>query len=138
MAVGKYNKKFYYAQDYKLFSDMISQNFKYKVINEPLYYLNMIDNLSSKYKSDQQYFANCVRKLDSLTMKVYVNSAKKIGLWSRYRKEWIKYNKDSFSFAPNRGIIWLMSPWTWKKIQKILVRRKFYAQSTILMKMVRW
>lgn len=62
LAVGKYNKKFYYAQDYKLFSDMISQNFKYKVINEPLYYLNMIDNLSSKYKSDQQYFANCVRK----------------------------------------------------------------------------
>lgn len=62
LSVGKYNKKFYYAQDYKLFSDMISKNLKYKVINEPLYYLNMIDNLSSKFKSDQEYFANCVRK----------------------------------------------------------------------------
>jgi len=57
-------------------------------------------------------------------MKVYVNSAKENWIVDRYRKEWIKYNKDSFSFAPNRGIIWLMSPWTWKKIPKRFLSRE--------------
>ena len=45
-----YDERFYYAQDYKLFKDLIKQNFKFKVISSPLYYLNTINNISSNKK----------------------------------------------------------------------------------------
>lgn len=60
--VGGYDEAFYYSQDYKLFSDLLNKNFKVKILNEILYGLNTKDNISSKFKEDQRYFANCVKK----------------------------------------------------------------------------
>lgn len=57
-----YDERFYYAQDYKLFSKLLKNNVRYKYIKEPLYFLNMVDNISNKHKLEQKYFANCVRK----------------------------------------------------------------------------
>ena len=59
--INGYDERFYYAQDYKLFKDLIKQNFKFKVINSPLYYLNTTNNISSNKKKEQYYYASCVR-----------------------------------------------------------------------------
>ena len=59
--IGSYNTKFKYAQDYKLFFDLIKKNYNFKTINEPLYELNMSNNISTNKKIEQEYFANCVR-----------------------------------------------------------------------------
>tara|TARA_B100001057_G_C22864117_1_gene955794 strand:- start:720 stop:1409 length:690 start_codon:yes stop_codon:yes gene_type:complete len=59
--IGLYNTKFKYAQDYKLFFDLIKKNYNFKTINEPLYELNMSDNISTNKKIEQKYFADCVR-----------------------------------------------------------------------------
>ena len=60
--LNRYNENFIYAQDYKLFYDAIKLNMKIKVIKEPIYILNLENNISSNKKEDQQYYANCVRK----------------------------------------------------------------------------
>tara|TARA_Y100000768_G_scaffold167128_1_gene125142 strand:+ start:2246 stop:2935 length:690 start_codon:yes stop_codon:yes gene_type:complete len=57
-----YNEKFYFAQDYKLMTDLHSAGKKIKIMKEQLYYLNMKDNISSNNYQEQQYFAKCVRK----------------------------------------------------------------------------
>jgi hypothetical protein len=59
---GLYDENFYYAQDYKLFHDLLKDDAKFKVINEPLYKLNMNNNISTINKQVQQYYANCVKK----------------------------------------------------------------------------
>ncbi len=61
MDIGKYDERFYYAQDYKLFSDLLSSGAKYKKLKTPLYELNTKDNISSKYTEKQEYYARCVR-----------------------------------------------------------------------------
>jgi len=60
--VGFYNENFYYAQDYKLIIDLLKKGLKCKVIKEPLYELNMSNNISSKFREEQQYYADCARK----------------------------------------------------------------------------
>ena len=60
--LGNYNEKFIYAQDYKLFKDLIVQKYKIGVIKKPLYELNMQNNISTNYKKEQDYYAQCVRK----------------------------------------------------------------------------
>tara|TARA_B110000008_G_scaffold261537_1_gene283010 strand:+ start:69 stop:758 length:690 start_codon:yes stop_codon:yes gene_type:complete len=60
--LGGYDEMFYYAQDYKLMSDLISAEGKIRIMKEPLYLLNMENNISSNMKQKQQYFASCVRK----------------------------------------------------------------------------
>lgn len=62
LEVGKYNENFYFSQDYKLFKDLLTENYKFKILNYPLYELNMIDNISSKYSEEQKYYAECVKK----------------------------------------------------------------------------
>lgn len=57
-----YDERFYYAQDYKLFSDLIKNNFKIKILHEPLYVLNLEDNISSTFKAEQKFYADCVKK----------------------------------------------------------------------------
>tara|TARA_B100000900_G_scaffold416277_1_gene450943 strand:- start:20909 stop:21592 length:684 start_codon:yes stop_codon:yes gene_type:complete len=59
---GCYNEKFYYAQDYKLFTDLLKGEASFKYIKKPLYYLNTLNNISNTYKVEQNYYANCVRK----------------------------------------------------------------------------
>ena len=56
-----YNENFYYAQDYKLIWDIIYSGGKVKIMREPLYILNMEENISSKYRDQQDYYAMCVR-----------------------------------------------------------------------------
>ncbi len=60
--VGGYNEVFYYAQDYKLMSDLLAAGQKIKIIKDPYYILNIKDNISTNYKKQQQYYADCVRK----------------------------------------------------------------------------
>jgi len=59
--VGNYDERFYYAQDYKLFSDLLTTGCKYKIIKTPLYELNLKDNISSTFVKEQDYYAKCVR-----------------------------------------------------------------------------
>ncbi len=59
--IGLYNEKFYYAQDYRLFKDLLINNFKYKVIKTPLYDLNMKNNISTNKLKEQNYYAKCVK-----------------------------------------------------------------------------
>ena len=61
-SIGGYDEDFYFAQDYKLFSDLLSQNYLIGAINKVLYKLNMRNNISSNMKKEQKYYADCVRK----------------------------------------------------------------------------
>ena len=60
--VGMYDEKFNLAQDYKLMFDLIRLNHKLKIINQPLYKLNLKDNISTRNIKEQNYYANCVKK----------------------------------------------------------------------------
>ena len=60
--IGNYDEKFYYAQDYKLMSDLISGNYNVKILKDPLYLLNQTNNISNINKFEQKYYADCVRK----------------------------------------------------------------------------
>ena len=60
--IGNYDENFFYAQDYKLFYDLLKSNYNFKVILKPQYILNIKDNISENKKIEQNYFAECVRK----------------------------------------------------------------------------
>ncbi len=60
--LGNYNEDFIYAQDYKLFMDLLNCGYKIKNLNEILYNLNMDDNISSNHASEQKYYFDCARK----------------------------------------------------------------------------
>jgi len=60
--LGGYDENFYYAQDYKLMWDLISAGGKVRIMKEPLYHLNMENNISTKMKEKQKFYAICVRK----------------------------------------------------------------------------
>jgi len=48
---------------------------------------------------------------------IYLNQAKESWVVDRFRAEWYKNNKDiSTKFISKSELIWLISPWTWKKI----------------------
>lgn len=57
-----YDENFYYAQDYKLFFDIIKNNENFKILKKTLYVLNTIDNISSNKLEEQNYYADCVKK----------------------------------------------------------------------------
>lgn len=61
-SIGYYNDKFYYAQDFKLFSDLIKSGYKIRIFNKILYSLNTENNISTKFTEKQNYYANCVKK----------------------------------------------------------------------------
>ena len=56
-----YDERFFYAQDYKLMSDLLKRNYKISIIKEPLYHLNTKNNISTIHRKEQKYYANCVR-----------------------------------------------------------------------------
>ena len=62
MKVNCYDEKYYYAQDYKLMSDLLKAKSKISILNEPLYDLNMDNNISTNFYDKQKYYADCVRK----------------------------------------------------------------------------
>ncbi len=59
--IGYYDERFYFAQDYKLFYDLLSKGYKVKTLNEALYILNTENNISSEKLDRQNYYADCVR-----------------------------------------------------------------------------
>jgi len=60
-AVNLYDESYIYAQDYKLMADLIKNNFQISTLRTPLYNLNTKNNISSIYREEQKYFANCVK-----------------------------------------------------------------------------
>ena len=61
-SINGYDEDFIFSQDYKLYSDLVKSDIKIKTLNEPLYILNTFNNLSSKYKDDQNMYMKEVRK----------------------------------------------------------------------------
>lgn len=62
LEIGSYDERFYYAQDFRLFKDLLAKNKKFKYIKEPLYCLNMKNNISSLKKTEQKYYSDLVRR----------------------------------------------------------------------------
>lgn len=60
--VNFYDVSYYYSQDYKLMIDMLLMKAKYKVINKPLYKLNMTNNISTKFKEEQKEYADMAKR----------------------------------------------------------------------------
>ena len=60
--IGMYDENFYYSQDYKLMTDLLNINSKYKILRTPYYKLNFENNISTKFKEEQKYYALCVKK----------------------------------------------------------------------------
>lgn len=57
--------------------------------------------------------------------KVYLNKANENWILDRLRSEWYLYNKSvSTKIIRNSEIIWICSPWTWKKIPKKYLKSK--------------
>ena len=59
--IGYYDERFYFAQDYKLFYDLINNGYKVRTLNKALYILNTENNISSENLEKQNYYADCVR-----------------------------------------------------------------------------
>ena len=59
--LGGYDEEFYFAQDYKLYRDLIDNGIRIKKTRKILYYLNTKNNISSLRKEEQNYYANCVK-----------------------------------------------------------------------------
>ena len=58
-------------------------------------------------------------------MKLYINNPKEDWIADRLKKEWNEYNpKANKSSLFNSQIVWLMSPWTWKKIPKTYLKNR--------------
>jgi len=62
LEIGSYNESYYYAQDFKLFKDLLSKNKKFKYIKEPLYRLNTQNNISTLKKIEQDFYSNFVKR----------------------------------------------------------------------------
>jgi len=60
--VGLYDEDYYFAQDYKLFADLLSRKYQIGSLNKCLYTLNVDNNLSNKFKNQQQEYAKTVKK----------------------------------------------------------------------------
>ena len=60
--IGMYDENFYYSQDYKLMTDLLNINSKYKILRTPYYKLNFENNISTEFKEEQKYYAFCVKK----------------------------------------------------------------------------
>lgn len=61
-SVNYYDERFLYSQDYKLVKDIFDSGYSMNILKEPLYVLNLENNISTNYKVKQEYYANCVRK----------------------------------------------------------------------------
>ena len=60
--IGLYDENLIYAQDYKLFLDLINNKFKVKILNNKLYILNMENNISSLKREEQEMYFKRIKK----------------------------------------------------------------------------
>jgi glycosyltransferase involved in cell wall biosynthesis len=52
-------------------------------------------------------------------LKLFINSAKENWVVDRFRKEWNEYGSiPSLRTSNNADLIWIIAPWTWKKLSK--------------------
>ncbi len=59
--VGGYDENFYFAQDFKLYNDLLRKNIKLARLNKVLYLLNTSNNISTYKKNEQKYYFECVK-----------------------------------------------------------------------------
>ncbi len=57
-----YNTKFKYSQDFKLLIDLINNGYKFRILNEVLYELNLINNISTNFRVDQRKYFYMAKK----------------------------------------------------------------------------
>ena len=58
-------------------------------------------------------------------MKIYLSKINESWIVDRVRKEWYENNKDiSTKYISNADILWIISPWLWKKIPKKHLKQK--------------
>ena len=65
-SISNYDELFYYAQDYKLMSDLVNSNKKIKILKNPLYILNTENNISTNNRVEQAYFASVCENKSSI------------------------------------------------------------------------
>ncbi len=59
-------------------------------------------------------------------MKIYLNNVKESWIIDRLRSDWYKHNKlNTSSNQYLADIIWIISPWVWKKLSKKQLEKKF-------------
>ena len=57
--------------------------------------------------------------------KIYLNKSNENWIVDRFIEEWYSYNKEySTDEISESDIIWLISPWTWKKVKKRHMKNK--------------
>ncbi len=58
-------------------------------------------------------------------MKIYLNSLKESWVVDRLKDEWLEYNKNlTTNSIKECDIVWIIAPWTWRKIPKRHLRSK--------------
>lgn len=58
-------------------------------------------------------------------MKIYLSKINESWIVDRVRREWYENNKDiSTKYISNADILWIISPWLWKKIPKKHLKQK--------------
>ena len=60
--IGMYDENIKYAQDYKLFLELLKKNYKIRILRKKLYVLNMKNNISSLKKEEQQSFFKKIQR----------------------------------------------------------------------------
>ena len=70
LKIGKYNENYYYAQDYKLFWDLLHQGTKFKYMMNSYYVLNTTNNISTIKKEEQKYYSDCVKNNINPVLKI--------------------------------------------------------------------
>ena len=58
-------------------------------------------------------------------MKIYINNPKENWVVDRFVEEWISYNRHLHTDKIKEAdLIWIISPWTWKKLPKKILQQK--------------
>tara|TARA_Y100000992_G_C21118049_1_gene420506 strand:+ start:427 stop:612 length:186 start_codon:yes stop_codon:yes gene_type:complete len=58
-------------------------------------------------------------------MKIYLNSLNESWVIDRLKDEWLKYNKNlTTNSIKECDIVWIIAPWTWRKIPKRYLKSK--------------
>ena len=55
---------------------------------------------------------------------VYLNKANENWVADRFRDEWYQNSKFKTKFLRNSDIVWIISPWTWQKLDTSLLKTK--------------
>lgn len=61
-SVGLYNEDYKYAQDYKLFLDLINKGIKFQIMPDRLYILNTENNISVNHADEQKFYFEKAKK----------------------------------------------------------------------------